>query len=97
MITVGSTSLEDLASGILSRVYPVFDVYGKCERISIICGQAAGITDSPAAETSCCALEQGAAQAAPDVNTRQCEKADLEVHEKEFELQPSTSNEVSST
>jgi neuralized-like protein 4 len=37
-ITFGQTVLDDLASGLSHYVYPIFDLYGKCEKITILNG-----------------------------------------------------------
>ncbi|XP_062133329.1 neuralized-like protein 4 [Drosophila sulfurigaster albostrigata] len=79
VIMVGSTNLEDLASGLPGHVYPIFDIYGKCEKISLLTGSDAArngnangtpILEAPEA------LEL-------DNMPQQCEKAHLEMHEKE--------------
>uniref|UniRef100_A0A1A9VHQ9 NHR domain-containing protein n=1 Tax=Glossina austeni TaxID=7395 RepID=A0A1A9VHQ9_GLOAU len=90
IITIGSNNLQDLATGLPNHVYPVFDLYGKCERITILTGTDAGrngtpIIEEPSALEHDCLNDQ-------DSNVPQCEKADLEVHEKETESQPSSSN-----
>uniref|UniRef100_A0A182YBM6 NHR domain-containing protein n=1 Tax=Anopheles stephensi TaxID=30069 RepID=A0A182YBM6_ANOST len=38
LITCGQTQLEELATGLPHHVYPVFDLYGKCERVTIYNG-----------------------------------------------------------
>ncbi|XP_011290997.1 neuralized-like protein 4 [Musca domestica] len=82
IIMVGSVNLEDLASGLSNHVYPVFDLYGKCERITIITGSDAARNGTPIVEEST-ALEIDSID--QDSSIPQCEKADLEVHEKETE------------
>uniref|UniRef100_A0A182N2Z3 NHR domain-containing protein n=1 Tax=Anopheles dirus TaxID=7168 RepID=A0A182N2Z3_9DIPT len=103
VIACGATQLEELATGLPHHVYPVFDLYGKCERVTLYSGdpkngspiaeelavlpnegtvplgaggagtgEAAGVAGGPVAPT----LDSGD-------NVPQCEKADLEVHEKE--------------
>lgn len=79
---VGSTNLEDLAAGLSNHVYPVFDLYGKCERITIITGSDVARNGTPIVEEST-ALEIDSID--QDSSIPQCEKADLEVHEKETE------------
>ncbi|EAA00340.4 AGAP011965-PA, partial [Anopheles gambiae str. PEST] len=82
VITCGQTQLEELATGLPHHVYPVFDLYGKCERVTIYSGDPKN--GSPIAEELAMlpnepqrsGLENGE-------NVPQCEKADLEVHEKE--------------
>jgi neuralized-like protein 4 len=77
-LTVGATTLEDLATGLPNHVYPVFDLYGKCEKISIMSGDVKN--NSPInEEISSMITNEGE-------NARQCEKADLEIHEKETDL-----------
>ncbi|XP_055854149.1 neuralized-like protein 4 [Episyrphus balteatus] len=85
-IMVGQNSLEDLAAGLPNHVYPVFDLYGKCEKISIINGELRNGT--PIVEEVLLEHDQ---LAEGDSSVPQCEKADLEVHEKETEG-ASTSN-----
>ncbi|XP_030373282.1 neuralized-like protein 4 [Scaptodrosophila lebanonensis] len=76
VIMVGSTNLEDLGSGLPSHVYPVFDVYGKCEKITLITGNDAARNGTPIIEApEALELDNGVPQ--------QCEKAHLEMHEKE--------------
>ncbi|XP_075160481.1 neuralized E3 ubiquitin protein ligase 4 [Haematobia irritans] len=83
IIMVGSINLEDLASGLSNHVYPVFDLYGKCERITIITGYGdMARNGTPIIEEST-ALEIDSID--QDSSIPQCEKADLEVHEKETE------------
>ncbi|XP_065359109.1 neuralized-like protein 4 [Calliphora vicina] len=89
IIMVGSINLEDLTAGLSNHVYPVFDLYGKCERITIITGSDAARNGTPIVEESS-ALEHDSLND-QDSNVPQCEKADLEVHEKETE-QPSAVN-----
>lgn len=84
IIMIGSTNLEDLASGLPGHVYPIFDVYGKCEKITLLTG-----TD---------ATRNGNANGTPileapealelDNMPQQCEKAHLEMHEKEKDTEP---------
>lgn len=90
VITIGSNNLQDLATGLPNHVYPVFDLYGKCERITILTGTDAGRNGTPIIEEPS-ALEHDSLND-QDSNVPQCEKADLEVHEKETESQPSSSN-----
>ena len=82
VIMVGSQNLEDLAAGLPSLVYPVFDLYGKCDKISIINGSDAARNGTPIIEEAV-ALEDE--QTLDDGNIPQCEKADLE---KETEANP---------
>uniref|UniRef100_A0A182NZX9 NHR domain-containing protein n=1 Tax=Anopheles epiroticus TaxID=199890 RepID=A0A182NZX9_9DIPT len=122
VITCGQTQLEELATGLPHHVYPVFDLYGKCERVTIYSGdpkngspiaeELAVLPNEPqrtsgliaaggtAAGTSSVAggpgdnigvLGSGALVAGSGLengeNVPQCEKADLEVHEKETDCQ----------
>ncbi|EDV96611.1 neuralized-like protein 4 [Drosophila grimshawi] len=79
VIMVGSTNLEDLASGLSGHVYPIFDIYGKCEKITLLTGSDAtrngNANGTPILEAPE-ALEL-------DNMPQQCEKAHLEMHEKE--------------
>ncbi|XP_021710661.1 neuralized-like protein 4 [Aedes aegypti] len=86
-IAFGQTQLDDLAVGLPHHIYPVFDVYGKCEKISIVNGDAK--SGSPINE-ELAAMPAGAVATGVSgglqnevENIPQCEKADLEVHEKE--------------
>ncbi|XP_017843888.2 LOW QUALITY PROTEIN: neuralized-like protein 4 [Drosophila busckii] len=82
IIMVGSTNLEDLASGLPSHVYPIFDIYGKCEKITLLTGNDAtrNANGTPILEAPE-ALEL-------DNMPQQCEKAHLEMHEKEKNTEP---------
>lgn len=76
--------IEEIATGLPHHVYPIFDLYGKCERISLICGDIR--TGSPINEE----VISPSINNESDRNVPQLEKADLEVHEKETDsLQPS--------
>lgn len=81
-IQMGDSPIEEIASGLPHHVYPVFDLYGKCERISLLSPEIRN--GSPINEevimpaTNLNSLDT-------DRNVPQCEKADLEVHEKEIE------------
>uniref|UniRef100_A0A182JKE4 NHR domain-containing protein n=1 Tax=Anopheles atroparvus TaxID=41427 RepID=A0A182JKE4_ANOAO len=120
VVTCGQTQLDELATGLPHHVYPVFDLYGKCERVTIYNGdpkngspideelallpneqQRAGGTvgmttggpDSNTLTTMTTTTTATAATTATAMatmvgndggeNVPQCEKADLEVHEKE--------------
>nr|XP_014096371.1 neuralized-like protein 4 [Bactrocera oleae] len=83
VIMVGSINLEDLAAGLPNHVYPVFDLYGKCEKISLITSNDVGRNSTPIIEEAA-ALEYDNLQE-QDGGVPQCEKADLEMHEKETE------------
>lgn len=85
-ITIGSTVLDDLLTGLPHHVYPVFDLYGICEKISIINSDLRNGT--PISEE----LPMTTNNLTETDSVPHCEKADLEVHEKETELpQPGTS------
>lgn len=76
--------VEEIASGLPQHVYPIFDLYGKCERISLLYPDIRN--GSPINEEVCNSLVNNET----DRNVPQLEKADLEVHEKETDrLQPS--------
>lgn len=76
--------VEEIATGLPHHVYPIFDLYGKCERISLICPDIRN--GSPINEE----IISSSVNNETDRNIPQLEKADLEVHEKETEsLQPS--------
>lgn len=76
--------VEEIATGLPHHVYPIFDLYGKCERISLICPDIRN--GSPINEE----VISSSVNNESDRNIPQLEKADLEVHEKETEnLQPS--------
>ncbi|XP_067643777.1 neuralized-like protein 4 isoform X2 [Eurosta solidaginis] len=83
VIMVGSINLEDLSAGLPNHVYPVFDLYGKCEKISLITSNDVGRNSTPIIEETA-ALEYDNLHE-QDNGVPQCEKADLEVHEKETE------------
>lgn len=37
-ITIGQTTLDDLATALPHHIYPVFDLYGRVEKITILNG-----------------------------------------------------------
>lgn len=75
---------EEIASGLPHHVYPIFDLYGKCEKISLYCPDIRN--GSPINEEAVTSSTNHDI----DRNVPQLEKADLEVHEKETDsLQPS--------
>ncbi|KAH8270110.1 hypothetical protein KR018_004088, partial [Drosophila ironensis] len=96
---VGSTNLEDLGSGFHppNHVYPVFDVYGKCEKITLITGSDAARTGNANGTPI---LEAPEALELDNGMPQQCEKAHLEMHEKEKDTEqqdgPCTSGAPSS-
>lgn len=80
--------IEEIATGLPHHVYPIFDLYGKCERISLVCPDVRN--GSPINEE----VISSSINNESDRNVPQLEKADLEVHEKETEnLQPSLDGE----
>lgn len=83
--------IEEIATGLPHHVYPIFDLYGKCERISLVCPDVRN--GSPINEE----VISSSINNESDRNVPQLEKADLEVHEKETDnLQPSLDNECRS-
>lgn len=92
---VGSHNLEELAEGLPNQVYPVFDLYGKCERITIITAQEAGRNGTPVPQVISMFEQMILNNTGPSTSTSvpECEKADLETHEKWMTKErPSTSN-----
>lgn len=79
---VGSHNLEELAEGLPNHVYPVFDLYGKCERITILSGQDAGRSNTPVPEEVSIFEQMLSNDTETNPNVPECEKADLETHEK---------------
>lgn len=75
---------EEIATDLPHHVYPIFDLYGKCERISLVCPDIRN--GSPINEEVIASTVNNES----DRNIPQLEKADLEVHEKETDnSQPS--------
>lgn len=100
-LTVGQKQLDEFATGLPHHVYPVFDLYGKCERISILHNEPRNgtpINEELTLPTTYDAGGSGDGAMVPasssnnmhnediDRNVPQCEKADLEVHEKETDI-----------
>lgn len=82
--------IEEIATGLPHHVYPIFDLYGKCERISLICPDVRN--GSPINEEVISSSINN--ECDRNVPQLQLEKADLEVHEKETDsLQPSLDGE----
>lgn len=73
---IGSSSFPDVIVGLANQVYPMIDIYGKCQKISIISGEAQRLPVSASDENIIANQEAESIQ-------QNCEKADLEVHEKE--------------
>lgn len=81
--------MEEIATGLPHHVYPIFDLYGRCERISLV--NADLRNGSPINEE----IITPSMLNDSDRNIPQLEKADLEVHEKETDIsQPSISCET---
>lgn len=80
---MGEKCIEELAAGLPPHVYLVYDLYGKCEKISLFDGfdraNCTPINDETTLSTA------NLLNLDADRNVPQCEKADLEVHEKETE------------
>lgn len=79
---VGDKCIDDITTGMPSHIYPVFDLYGKCDRLTIFNPdtRTAGSPlndEMPVHTPSMLTLELNAPQ--------QCEKGNLEMHEKELE------------
>ncbi|XP_059607604.1 neuralized-like protein 4 isoform X2 [Phlebotomus argentipes] len=83
-VMVNSVTLDDLVTGLPHHVYPVFDIYGKCEKISLVSAEVMR-NGSPFNEEVSLQNTLEAAGPESESNVPQCEKADLEVHEKETE------------
>lgn len=84
-LTIGSTTFQDIIVGLPNQIYPIFDVYGKCQKITLISGDNQRVTTSASDDNIMNNQES------ESIN---CEKADLEVHEKETDQTtptPSTS------
>lgn len=84
---VGSLTFQDVIVGLTNQVYPIFDIYGKCQKLSIISGDSQRVPTSASDENFANNQEAESIQ-------QNCEKADLEVHEKETDQTtptPSTS------
>lgn len=87
-ITVGQKVLaDDLLVGLPQHVYPIFDLYGKCERVSIVNSEIRGRGDGGSPVNEELAM-QTVSESGIDIdrNVPQGEKGDLEVHEKEIDL-----------
>lgn len=78
---VDDVQIEEFASNLPNYVYPVFELYGKCERIVIVNGENRN-NNSIIEEDDTPMLNESAEA---DRNSRLYEKADLEVHEKEID------------
>lgn len=78
-LQIGEKFLEEIANGLPSYVYAIFDLYGKCERITLL--NLDIHSNSPINEDTNTLVTVNES----DRNVPQLEKADLEVHEKETE------------
>lgn len=74
--SIGSLAFQDVIVGLPNQVYPVFDLYGKCQKLSIISGELQRLPASASDDNFTNNQEADSIQ-------QNCEKADLEVHEKE--------------
>lgn len=95
VLMVDKTNLEVFATGLPNHVYPVFDLYGKCEKITILNvevrnGTPVNHEELPEEilgeldeEQDGIEEDRDGEEAESNYAMRQCEKADLEVHEKE--------------
>lgn len=91
VLMVDKTNLEVFATGLPNHVYPVFDLYGKCERISILNVEVRNGTPVNHEELPEEIIGEAdeeeenvlGADMAGDAEGLNEEKADLEVHEKE--------------
>ncbi len=84
MISVGQTILDDIATGLPNHVHPIFDLYGKCEKISLHSSNELKNCNSINEDTSLSILNN------IDIDNSSiphCEKADL-VSEKESDQIP---------
>ena len=84
---IGAITFTDIIVGLPNQVYPIFDLYGKCQKVSIISNDNQRIPTSASDENFINNQEAESIQ-------QNCEKADLEVHEKETDQTtptPSTS------
>lgn len=87
--TIGSSSFQDIIVGLPNIVYPLFDVYGKCQKITIISGDNQRVPTSISDDN----IISNQSHEAESIQMNR-EKADLEVHEKETDQTtptPSTS------
>lgn len=83
--SVGSYTFQDVIVNLPNQVYPIFDIYGKCQKLTLISTENTRLSAS--------ASEDNLIQETESIQ-QNCEKADLEVHVKESEQTtptPSTS------
>lgn len=88
---VGDKNIDDIATGMPSHVYPIFDLYGKCDRITILNNDIRNGT--PINDELPIGANFAAVALESDRNVPQCEKGNLEVHEKEIESLPYINND----
>lgn len=79
---VGTKNLEELAEGLPNHVYPVFDLYGKCERITILSVQEVEHSSTSMQEETSIFEQMLLNDTDSRASVPECEKADLETHEK---------------
>lgn len=112
-LQMGDRLIEDIATGLPHHIYPLIDLYGKCEKISLINSEATLRNGTPINEEIDSVQQIGTNGASSSLtlngcggvdgtrNSGQCEKADLEIHEKETDTslpaiccdEPNTSGE----
>lgn len=87
---VGDRHIDDIATGMPSHIYPVFDLYGKCERITLFNTDVRSGGSPLNDEIPMCAPAHFASTNGDSERyaPAQCEKGNLEVHEKELEPMP---------
>lgn len=84
-LQVGEKFANDIVSGIPNLVYPLFDLYGKCSRLTILNNDVR--CNSPINDEVPIVPSRNSSMAfESERNVPQCEKGNLEVHEKEIEL-----------
>lgn len=74
--SIGASTFAEVIVGLPNQVYPIVDLYGKCQKMSIVSGDNQRIPVSASDENFIANQEAESIQ-------QNCEKADLEVHEKE--------------
>lgn len=84
---IGTASFDEVIVGLPNQMYPIIDIYGKCQKVSIVSNDTQRISTSMTEDNFVNNPEYESIQ-------QNCEKADLEVHEKETDQTtptPSTS------
>lgn len=87
--SIGSTTFQDIIVGLPNQIYPIFDVYGKCQKVTLISGDNQRLPTSVSDDN----IINSHRHESESIQMN-CEKADLEVHEKETDQTtptPSTS------